>query len=153
MKSEISCPLGLSKRVSRTAALLLAALFTTTSSRVPAADIPLILVPLSNAGTAFYRLGINVGIGSGAPKTYLFDTGSSLSTLPTAPRGGHPRLRPTRRRSPPVSITATATKMHSLAILFRYPRSAFMPVPPPRRRLIRCRHSHPVTRSAPSPLI
>ena len=43
-------------------------------------DIPLQLLGASDtsAGNIYYRLGINVGIGSGPPRLYLFDTGSVL---------------------------------------------------------------------------
>jgi hypothetical protein len=97
MKSEIACPLlGLSIRISRCAVLLLAVLHAATPGRAPAADIPLILVSLqNNEGTAFYRLGINVGIGSGAPKTYLFDTGSSLFNAAYSPAWWPSSITPT----------------------------------------------------------
>jgi hypothetical protein len=39
----------------------------------------------SNSNVDFYRLGISVGIGGGAPQTYLFDTGSSAFNAALAP--------------------------------------------------------------------
>ena len=40
-------------------------------------NIPLQLVPVTTGGETYYRLGINVGLGSSAPKPYEFDTGSA----------------------------------------------------------------------------
>ena len=40
-------------------------------------NIPLQLVPVTTGGETYYRLGINVGFGSSAPKPYEFDTGSA----------------------------------------------------------------------------
>jgi hypothetical protein len=62
------------------AALALCATSAVLQGRANAqsADIPLQLLPTGTGSSAGYRLAINVGLGSGAPKTYLFDTGSSL---------------------------------------------------------------------------
>ena len=40
--------------------------------------IPLELLPVQGGGVIQYRMGINVGINGGAPRLYLFDTGSAL---------------------------------------------------------------------------
>jgi autotransporter-associated beta strand protein len=49
-------------------------------------DIPLQLLTASENGQTYYRLGINVGLGSSPPKTYLFDTGSSSFNAAYSPQ-------------------------------------------------------------------
>ena len=86
---------SLTKQFSRTAGLLLLGLWATIPLRAQAADIPLVLVPLGSGSSAFYRLGIIVGIGSGAPKTYLFDTGSSVFNAAYSPAWWPSSITPT----------------------------------------------------------
>ena len=100
MKSKIvNGLLGLTKQVSRNAGFVLAVLYTVVPGTAKSADIPLVLVQLYDKdGTAFYRLGINVGIGSGKPKTYLFDTGSSLFNAAYSPAWWPSSITPTTAR-------------------------------------------------------
>jgi hypothetical protein len=85
-------------RVLRGAAVVTAALFSCIVVAHAQVDIPLQLLgfnpatgslePASGLGSnkaQYYRLGINVGIGGGAPQTYLFDTGSSAFNAALAP--------------------------------------------------------------------
>ncbi len=57
---------------------LLAVAGAMASAQAQSVSIPLQYMQLPSGGTDLYRLVINVGINGGAPKPYLFDTGSSL---------------------------------------------------------------------------
>jgi autotransporter-associated beta strand protein len=46
-------------------------------AQAQSADIPLQLISFGTGSSQTYSLGINIGIGSSAPKPYLFDTGSA----------------------------------------------------------------------------
>lgn len=58
-------------------------------SHASASDIPLDLVQQPGGGTApVYRLGIQVGLNGGAPREYLFDTGSDSFNIAVGHDGG-----------------------------------------------------------------
>ena len=66
------------------------------------ADIPLQLVSFGTGSSQTYSLGINIGIGSGAPKPYLFDTGSAPFNAGYSPQWWPSSITPTN--PPPLAI-------------------------------------------------
>ena len=71
-------------------------------SQAQSADIPLQLISFGTGSSQTYSLGINVGIGSSAPKPYLFDTGSAPFNAAYSPQWWPSSITPT---SPPPLIT------------------------------------------------
>ena len=57
---------------------VLAVAGATASAQAQSVSIPLQYMQLNQGGSDYWRLAVNVGINGGAPKPYVFDTGSAL---------------------------------------------------------------------------